>query len=331
MEGEYLEVFQTVGNTEELLRNWRRIPLSVPLPLTDAVREVRPQWLASRADRLARYPHLTSMAHEGARVALPLLVKGRVQGAPRAVVRSGAHLHRGRSGAVQRRGSRHRAGVGPGAAVRGRAPGQRAAAGRRRAAPGAVRGHGCLQRRQPGSPRALRGHLHPGGAPPGRLEHPQPAVRGRAEPEDRLRAPCGPGYPGAPVRAADAPAGAAGRRVHGPASHRRASPVSARRLAGAAGHRGSGVSSAPCAPASMSTRSSSCPCGCRGTSSARWPPRATPGAPLHPRGSAPVGGAGEQGVSVHRECPAVPAAAARPGGAAPAHRVRAAADRHRVA
>ena len=81
MAGEYLEIVHTVGYSQEVLRDWRRIPLSVPLPLTDAVREVRPQWLSSRAERLARYPHLVSMFHDGASIALPMLVKGRVLGA----------------------------------------------------------------------------------------------------------------------------------------------------------------------------------------------------------------------------------------------------------
>jgi signal transduction histidine kinase/CheY-like chemotaxis protein len=79
--GEYLEVAYSVGYPEEFLRNWTRMPLSASLPLTDAVRDVRPQWLTSRADWVARYPHLGSVARDASSIALPLLVKGRVLGA----------------------------------------------------------------------------------------------------------------------------------------------------------------------------------------------------------------------------------------------------------
>jgi signal transduction histidine kinase/CheY-like chemotaxis protein len=79
--GEYLEVVQSVGYPEELLRKWSRIPLAQPVPLTEAVREVRPQWLGTRAEWVARFPHLSSESHHRAAIALPLMVKGRVLGA----------------------------------------------------------------------------------------------------------------------------------------------------------------------------------------------------------------------------------------------------------
>lgn len=79
--GEYLEVVQAVGYSEERLREWRRMPLAASLPLTDSVREVRPQWLSSREEWRERYPHLAPSLHGGAGIALPLLVKGRVLGA----------------------------------------------------------------------------------------------------------------------------------------------------------------------------------------------------------------------------------------------------------
>jgi signal transduction histidine kinase/CheY-like chemotaxis protein len=79
--GQELQMAQAVGYSEEALRQWRRMPLSHPLPLTDAVREARPQWLSSRADWLARYPHLSQGAAHRASAALPLMVKGRVLGA----------------------------------------------------------------------------------------------------------------------------------------------------------------------------------------------------------------------------------------------------------
>ncbi len=79
--GSHLEVVQSVGYSEEQLSTFRRIPLSLSSPLTEAVREVRPQFLSSRADVLARYPHLAPVVHNRAAIALPLLVKGRVLGA----------------------------------------------------------------------------------------------------------------------------------------------------------------------------------------------------------------------------------------------------------
>ena len=39
---------------------------------TDAVREVKPQWLSTRADWQTRYPHLATVAHSRAAIALPL-------------------------------------------------------------------------------------------------------------------------------------------------------------------------------------------------------------------------------------------------------------------
>jgi signal transduction histidine kinase/CheY-like chemotaxis protein len=79
--GQVLEVVQAVGYPEELLARWRQMPLSSPVPLTDAVREARPQWLSSRLDWLTRYPHLSAPSSSRAAAALPLLVKGRVLGA----------------------------------------------------------------------------------------------------------------------------------------------------------------------------------------------------------------------------------------------------------
>jgi signal transduction histidine kinase/CheY-like chemotaxis protein len=79
--GEYLDIVHAVGHPEELLRQWRHIPLSASVPLTDAVREVRPQWISTRAEWLARYPGLAPVIQAHAGVALPMLVKGRVLGA----------------------------------------------------------------------------------------------------------------------------------------------------------------------------------------------------------------------------------------------------------
>ncbi|MDY7230170.1 GAF domain-containing protein [Hyalangium rubrum] len=79
--GQNLEVIQSTGYSEATLQQWRSMPLSLHVPLTDAVREGRPQWLGSEADWAARYPHLAVLANSCAAIALPLLVKGRGLGA----------------------------------------------------------------------------------------------------------------------------------------------------------------------------------------------------------------------------------------------------------
>jgi signal transduction histidine kinase len=80
--GQTLEVVQSMGYPEELLRRWERIPLSSSTPLTDATREATPRWLSSHADWLAHYPQVANTATgHAAAAALPLLVKGRALGA----------------------------------------------------------------------------------------------------------------------------------------------------------------------------------------------------------------------------------------------------------
>ena len=79
--GQMLEVVQSLGYPETMLRRWRHMPLSQSVPLTDAVREARPRWLSSRADWLTPSPHLQHETTNNAAAALPLLVKGRVLGA----------------------------------------------------------------------------------------------------------------------------------------------------------------------------------------------------------------------------------------------------------
>jgi signal transduction histidine kinase/CheY-like chemotaxis protein len=79
--GEALEVVDSMGYPEAVLAPWRRIPLTVPVPLTEAVREQRPIWLGSQEDWRLRYPDVDSRGIHEAAIALPLLVKGRALGA----------------------------------------------------------------------------------------------------------------------------------------------------------------------------------------------------------------------------------------------------------
>jgi len=79
--GQVLEVVQSLGYSEAVVKHWQHIPMSQSAPLTDAARDGRPRWLSSHADWLTHYPHLQPDASNSAAAALPLLVKGRVLGA----------------------------------------------------------------------------------------------------------------------------------------------------------------------------------------------------------------------------------------------------------
>ncbi|AGC48870.1 response regulator/sensor histidine kinase AsgD [Myxococcus stipitatus DSM 14675] len=80
-EGDALEIVDAVGYPEQVLAKWRRIPLSNPVPLTEAVREQRPIWLGSLDEWQGRYPHLNAHGIHESAIALPLMVKGRTLGA----------------------------------------------------------------------------------------------------------------------------------------------------------------------------------------------------------------------------------------------------------
>ncbi|NMO20592.1 GAF domain-containing protein [Pyxidicoccus fallax] len=79
--GEALEVVDSIGYPEAVLAPWRRIPLSAPIPLNEAVRELRPVWVGSREEWEQRYPDVDAGGMHEAAVSLPLLVKGRALGA----------------------------------------------------------------------------------------------------------------------------------------------------------------------------------------------------------------------------------------------------------
>jgi signal transduction histidine kinase/CheY-like chemotaxis protein len=79
--GEALEIVQAMGYSEDLLKSWKLIPLSAPLPLAEAVRERRPIWMPSRTDWATRYPLLAAPTRYRAAAALPLVANGRALGA----------------------------------------------------------------------------------------------------------------------------------------------------------------------------------------------------------------------------------------------------------
>ena len=79
--GEVLEVVDSIGYPEAVLASWRRIPLALPAPITEAVREQRAIWLSSQEDWRLLYPEVDSRGIHEAAIALPLLVKGQALGA----------------------------------------------------------------------------------------------------------------------------------------------------------------------------------------------------------------------------------------------------------
>ncbi|MFP2907731.1 GAF domain-containing protein [Pyxidicoccus sp. 3LFB2] len=79
--GEALEIVDSMGYPEAVLSQWRRIPLSMPIPLTQAVRDQRPIWLGSVQESRELYPDVDVRGVHEAAIALPLLVKGRALGA----------------------------------------------------------------------------------------------------------------------------------------------------------------------------------------------------------------------------------------------------------
>ena len=83
-DGASLEIVQATGYEPAVVAAFRRMPLSAPLPLCDAVRAGATVWMPTPAERDARYPHLAGLrrpGYGGAIAAVPLAVEGRVLGA----------------------------------------------------------------------------------------------------------------------------------------------------------------------------------------------------------------------------------------------------------
>jgi serine phosphatase RsbU (regulator of sigma subunit)/anti-sigma regulatory factor (Ser/Thr protein kinase) len=82
-DGTTLVVVRDVGFPQDVVRHWRRIPMSTPIPITDAVKTGQAVWFDSKGALVERYPHLTelsAMPHDGARAAVPLVLGERVLG-----------------------------------------------------------------------------------------------------------------------------------------------------------------------------------------------------------------------------------------------------------
>ncbi|MDQ3899470.1 MAG: GAF domain-containing protein, partial [Actinomycetota bacterium] len=83
VDGAELELLHSVGYPPEVVEAQRRIPLTPPTPIADAVRKGEPVLLASRTTRSSHSPQSASAepsAGDGAVAALPLGVEGRTVG-----------------------------------------------------------------------------------------------------------------------------------------------------------------------------------------------------------------------------------------------------------
>jgi PAS domain S-box-containing protein len=80
-DGETIEVAASRGYPDRTIRAWRSFPLSRRLPLSDAVRTGRAFFCESQAERDAHWPTFAGVGASHAFVALPLAVRGTVQGA----------------------------------------------------------------------------------------------------------------------------------------------------------------------------------------------------------------------------------------------------------
>lgn len=81
--GDELEIIHHLGEIEDITPDWRRFPLSLATPLTDAVRTGQPVWEETLEERIAHYPHLAEVyaqAKHPAWISLPLVVEGRAVG-----------------------------------------------------------------------------------------------------------------------------------------------------------------------------------------------------------------------------------------------------------
>ncbi|MDB4900584.1 MAG: ATP-binding region ATPase domain protein [Gemmatimonadetes bacterium] len=82
-DGRALEVIGAIGYSDNARERYRRVPMELAFPLTDAVREGRALLFPNFAAREARYPHLRDLMQEngaGAMASLPLVAAGRVLG-----------------------------------------------------------------------------------------------------------------------------------------------------------------------------------------------------------------------------------------------------------
>lgn len=81
--GTELEIIQAVGYDQDLVEQWRRFPITIASPMTDAMRTGEIIWESSIEERAARYPHIAQAYARyefAAWMSLPLVVEGRSVG-----------------------------------------------------------------------------------------------------------------------------------------------------------------------------------------------------------------------------------------------------------
>ena len=82
-DGQHLEIVRAGAMPDDIRDDWRRFPVSAPVPLAAVVRTGRAVFLESRADWAAQYPDLLPLleaAGQHANAVMPLVVDGRVLG-----------------------------------------------------------------------------------------------------------------------------------------------------------------------------------------------------------------------------------------------------------
>ncbi|HEY9861862.1 MAG TPA: GAF domain-containing protein [Candidatus Obscuribacterales bacterium] len=81
--GTDLEIVHALGYQQDLVEQWRRFPISIAAPMTDAMRTGEVIWESSIEERAARYPHIAkayARYNFTAWMSLPLMVEGRAVG-----------------------------------------------------------------------------------------------------------------------------------------------------------------------------------------------------------------------------------------------------------
>jgi PAS domain S-box-containing protein len=83
-DGQYLDIIGQTGVTTDVLESYQHIPLDMPTPMSDAVRNGQTVWIQSLEEYAARYPDIPKTIHQQtgtqAVACLPLVVNGRVIG-----------------------------------------------------------------------------------------------------------------------------------------------------------------------------------------------------------------------------------------------------------
>lgn len=75
-----LEIVKSVGYQADLVESWQRFPISMDVPLAEAIRTGKPVWAEALIERIARYPHLAEVYSRydfKSWIALPLVVEGK--------------------------------------------------------------------------------------------------------------------------------------------------------------------------------------------------------------------------------------------------------------